>query len=375
MRVIHTISGLGVSGGGPSQSVFYTVQGLQQQGIDVAVLTYQPQSGDSFVANEPFIIELPVTASHFAWSPLFRRFLVDHPFDLYHTQAIWQYPTYITAKIARKNKKPYIITPRGMLYPQALRKSKMQKKLMYALSLKRDLNKAAAVHATCMEEMQHLRALGVKSPIAVIPNPVHITTEFINPAVAKDQLRIGYLGRVHPRKNIERLIYAWDKLGKKVADCELIIIGAGDETYHQFLKNESARLNLGNVIFTGFLSGMEKDRALESLSYLVVPSDFENFGMIVPEALIKGIPVIASKGTPWEELNTHHCGWWVDNDVDTLAATLEAAMDAPEEKRQEMGRNGQKLVMGNYSTEVVAKKMIRLYEWILNGGEKPEFVF
>jgi glycosyltransferase involved in cell wall biosynthesis len=56
----------------------------------------------------------------------------------------------------------------------------------------------------------------------------------------------------------------------------------------------------------------------------------------------------------------------VDNDVDTLAATLEAAMDTPEEKRQEMGRNGQKLVTDHYLTEVVAKKMIRLYEWILN---------
>jgi glycosyltransferase involved in cell wall biosynthesis len=56
------------------------------------------------------------------------------------------------------------------------------------------------------------------------------------------------------------------------------------------------------------LTGEAKENTLNSLSYLVVPSDFENFGMIIPEALIKGIPVIASKGTTWEELNTHHCG-------------------------------------------------------------------
>ena len=31
------------------------------------------------------------------------------------------------------------------------------------------------------------------------------------------------------------------------------------------------------------------------------------------------------KGTPWQELNMHHCGWWVDNDVDTLAATIREA--------------------------------------------------
>jgi glycosyltransferase involved in cell wall biosynthesis len=108
---------------------------------------------------------------------------------------------------------------------------------------------------------------------------------------------------------------------------------------------------------------------------LVVPSDFENFGMIIPEALIQGIPVIASKGAPWEELNTHHCGWWVDNDVDTLAATIDKAIHLPENDRIEMGKRGQKLVKNNYSVEVVSKKMIQLYNWILTGGEKPEFVY
>jgi glycosyltransferase involved in cell wall biosynthesis len=366
---------MGQKCGGTSTCTYELIKGLQTLGSETEVLSFEPDKDDRLAGEDIVIHTISKSDVPFLYSNAYKRFLNTTSYQIYHTNGLWQYPAYITSKVAQKKKSPYIISPHGMLYPQALKRSTWQKQIMLTLSLKKDLNKAAAVHATCMEEMQHLRALGVKSPIAVIPNPVHITTEFINPVAAKDQLRIGYLGRVHPRKNIERLIYAWDKLGKKVANCELIIIGAGDEIYHQFLKNESTRSNLGNVIFTGFLSGMEKDRALESLSYLVVPSDFENFGMIVPEALIKGIPVIASKGTPWEELNTHHCGWWVDNDVDTLAATLEVAMDTPEEKRQEMGRNGQKLVKDHYSTEVIAKKMIRLYEWILNGGEKPEFVY
>jgi glycosyltransferase involved in cell wall biosynthesis len=107
----------------------------------------------------------------------------------------------------------------------------------------------------------------------------------------------------------------------------------------------------------------------------VVPSDFENFGMIIPEALICGIPVIASKGTPWKELKTHNCGWWVDNDVNTLADIVQRAINLPEETRQEMGKRGQELIKNNYSVEVVSKKMIQLYNWILNYVEKPEFVY
>jgi glycosyltransferase involved in cell wall biosynthesis len=152
----------------------------------------------------------------------------------------------------------------------------------------------------------------------------------------------------------------------------LVLTGSGSSDYENFLKEKASGYN---IHFTGFLDKKEKETVINSLSYLVLPSQSENFGMVVPEALIKGIPVIASKGTPWEELNTHHCGWWVENDVDTLAASIQKAIDTPENERIEMGKRGQELVKNNYSIEVVAKKMIRLYDWILNGGEKPEFVY
>jgi len=376
MKILHVISSLGLNFGGPAQSVFYTVKGLQNHKLDVEILTYQPDFGDKLISTEDFIITLPKGKTSFAYSSGYKNYLENHSCDLYHAQGIWQYPTYIAAKTARKQNKPYIMTPRGMLYPQAFSHSKLKKQFFLKLFLLNDLNKAAAVHATCMEEMQHLRNLGVKSPIAVIPNPVNIPNNF-QLSTLNSQLStiIGYLGRVHPRKNIERLLYVWDQLKLDSSNAELVIIGDGDICYMDFLKAECVRLNLKNVIFTGFLTGEAKEKALQSLSYLVVPSDFENFGMIIPEALIKGVPVIASKGTPWEELNTHRCGWWVDNDTDTLAKTISKAINTPESVRIEMGQRGQELVKNNYSVEVVAKKMIRLYDWILNGGEKPEFVY
>jgi glycosyltransferase involved in cell wall biosynthesis len=373
MKILHTISGLGINRGGPSQSVFFTVKGLKIQGLDAEILTYQPDENDKFIANENFIIALPNKKKIFAYSPEYKHYLESHIYDIYHVQGVWQYHEYVTAKVARKNNKPYLITPRGMLYPQAIAHSKLKKKLFLKLFLLKDLNKAAAVHATCLEEMQHLRNLGVKSPIAVIPNPVNIPPEM--PISIPDKLRIGYLGRVHPRKNIERLLYVWDKLNLDNFESELIIIGDGDKNYMHFLQTEKKRLNLKNVIFTGFLSGKAKEKALQSLSFLVVPSDFENFGMIIPEALIQGIPVIASKGMPWEELNTHHCGWWVDNDVETLAATIDKAIHLPENDRIEMSKLGQELIKNNYSVEVVSEKMLQLYDWILNGGENPKFVY
>jgi glycosyltransferase involved in cell wall biosynthesis len=268
-----------------------------------------------------------------------------------------------------------MISPRGSLYPQDLRKSYVKKKIFLELFLRNDLQKAACIHTTCTEEMMHIRNLGITSPIAVIPNPIEVPESMITPSYPKDKLRVGYLGRIHRRKKIEKIIYAWAELGNQVDDCELVIIGSEDVGYMDFLQKEVRRLNLRNVVFTGFLTGKEKDDAINSLSCLVVPSDFENFGMIVPEALIRGIPVIASKGTPWEELDTHQCGWWINNDVETIAATIKKALSLSDEERIQMGLNGQQLMKNNYSTEIVAKKMEALYEWILTGNKCPDFVF
>lgn len=361
---------MGVKSGGTSSALYGIVQGIEKYKIEV--LTYALNEGDELPGNKINVHFINKPDNRFGYSSDYSAVLNKADAAIYHTHGLWQYTEYITAKIARKKKVPYIITPHGMLYPQALRLSKLKKRLFLNLFLLRDLNKAAAIHVTADIEMQHIRNLGITSPIAVIPNPIEAKQVF---PISKDKIRVGYLGRVHPRKNIERLIYAWHDLGDSVLNSELVIIGAGDERYLTFLKDEVSRLELKNVCFTGFLVGEEKEKTLQSLSYLAVPSDFENFGMIVAEALQLGIPVIASKGTPWEDLETSQCGWWVDNDVETLTKTIGQAIKLPESERLEMGQRGQQLIKEKYSVEVVSKQMSRLYDWVLKGGEKPEFVY
>ena len=376
MRIFYIISSIGVNSGGPSLSTYLTVKGLRRNAVNAEIVTSQvSDKTDKLISEEDFIHALPFVNNGFGYSKGLKKYLLENKqYDIYHIQGVWQYPGLIAAKVARRSKKPYIITPRGMLYPQDLAKGKLKKSIFLKLFLMNDLQKAACVHATCKEEMEHLRNLGVKSPVAVIPNPINII-EKINTKELKDKLRIGYLGRVHPRKNIERLLYAWEKIQDKTDNGELVIIGDGDKEYMGFLKEETKKLQMKNVVFTGFLSGEEKENALNSLSYLVVPSDFENFGNIVTEALVREIPVIASKGTPWEELGMYKCGWWVKNDVQTLIQTIEEAIQTTEEERKAMGLRGRKLMEENYSIEIVAKKMEQLYEWILNKREKPEFVY
>lgn len=368
---------LDIKSGGPALSTYLTIKGLKENGVDTEIIMPPLNNNGALIADNLTIhFTAPIVNTRLGYMPNIKCLLQSLPqYDLYHVQGLWQYLGHCVISFSRKQCKPYVVTLRGMLYPQALAHSALVKRISLALYQRRDLECAACVQATCQQEMEYYRDLGFRNPVAVLPNPIVIEEVVNRPIPKKDIFRLGYLGRIHPRKRIERLIYAFDALREKLCNAELVIIGADDKQYEQFLHNEVKRLKLENVYFAGFLSGKEKDDAIMNLSLLVVPSDFENFGNIVTEALVRGVPVIASTGMPWKDLEDYHCGWWVNNDQDTINRTIMMAYNTSEEDRVRMGMNGKKLMRDKYSVEVLGVKMKQLYEWILNGGEKPDFVY
>lgn len=375
MKIIHSGT-LDVKYGGPALSTYLTIKGLEKNNIDVALLMAPLKSKGQLLAKDISIYYTnPTLIKRFGYIPHINRVLQKCDADIFHIQGLWLYLGHAVAKYSRKIGKPYIITLRGMLYPQALQSSSLLKKISLTLYQRYDLQHAACIQATCEEEMKFYRALGFTNPVAVIPNPIEITNIINRNISKKKNFQIGYLGRIHPRKHVERLIYAMDTLRNKLQNTELVIIGSGDNVYETFLKKEVKRLNLNNIIFTGFLTGDEKDKAITNLSLLVVPSDFENFGNIVTEALIRGVPVIASKGMPWQELETYQCGWWINNDQESINKTILKAYNLGEEVRVKMGMQGKLLIKEKYSVDVIGEKMMKLYEWVLGKTDKPYFVY
>ena len=375
MKIIHSGT-LDIEYGGPALSTYLTIKGLERNNVNTSLLMAPLDNHKRLLADD---IDIHYTEQilnrRWGYVPNIRKVLRNLNADLFHIQGLWLYLSHATACHARKYKIPYIVTLRGMLYPQALAASSVIKKLSLALYQRNDLQQAACIQATCVEEMNHYRALGFSNPVAIIPNPIDITKFVQKEIPPKPTFRIGYLGRIHSRKRIERLIYAINTLRHNIDEMELVIIGSGDKSYEKFLYDEAKRLKLSNVRFTGFLVGEEKDKAITELSVLVVPSDFENFGNIVSEALVRGVPVIASKGTPWKELESYNCGWWINNDQDTITQTILKAYNVGKDIRFNMGMNGKSLMCNNYSVDVLGAKMKSLYEWVLGQASKPDFVY
>lgn len=376
MRVLHS-GYLGMMSGGPAMSTYLTLKGLAMQGVEAEIVMPPLNAGDKMIADDvATTFYNPLTIPRIGFSPNARKVLESlGRFDIYHVQGVWEHYRHSVVRHARRNSKPYIITLHGMLFPQALAHSKYFKKVWLSLFTRNDLANAACIQATSAEELEHYRNLGFRNPVAVIPNPIDISPIEPRQAEPTGEFTLGYLGRFHPIKRIECLIRALDALKSEVTNMRLILIGGGDEQYESFLRDEVNRLNLNNrVEFTGFLNGKEKDEALRRIAVLGVPSYFESFGNIVIEALARAIPVIASKGTPWQSLETNGCGWWIDNDQDSINRTvLEAYLLSPD-RRVAMGVNGRKLVEREYSVEHLGAKMAELYRWVAGEGAKPEFV-
>lgn len=373
MKVLYSGS-IDVKAGGVATGIYYTMLGLRKHNVDAEIFMCRCKS--KLIGNliPVHYTDRPIIPK-IAYSPTYKKDLrMLEEYDLYHAQGIWTQSTYAIIDVAKSYNKPYIITPHGMLYPQAITKSSaFFKKASLKLRLLKDLNNAACIHVTCQQELENCRNLGITSPIAVIPNPVEIK-EYTDKK-QDTTFRVGYLGRVSPRKNIEGLIYAFATLRNKLNNAELLIIGGGDAEYESFLKSEVERLNLTNVKFTGFLTGEDKDRAIASLSILAMPSEFENHGIVILEGLVRGIPCIATKGSPWEDLVKYQCGWWIDYNQDTLTETIEEAANTPSDKLKIMGENGKLLMEKDYSVNTIGQNMKALYEWILTKDSKPEFVY
>jgi len=124
----------------------------------------------------------------------------------------------------------------------------------------------------------------------------------------------------------------------------------------------------------GSVEGEAKANLYRCADLFILPTFTENFGVVVAEALSYGVPVITTKGAPWEGLITHGCGWWIDIGAEPLAAAIREAVAISDEERYAMGKRGRLFVEENFGWSDIAEKMLFVYQWILKEGSKPECV-
>ena len=120
------------------------------------------------------------------------------------------------------------------------------------------------------------------------------------------------------------------------------------------------------VDFCGGVYGEKKWELYRNADVFVLPTYSENFGIVIAEALASGTPVITTKGTPWEELNTVKCGWWTKIGSEPTKKALANFLSLSSYELKRMGINGRILVEEKYSTKKIANEMFNLYRKLIN---------
>ena len=192
----------------------------------------------------------------------------------------------------------------------------------------------------------------------VVRNGVDLPTD-LRKTDSNGEVRMAYLGRLDPIKGIEALLEACNLLDPESEPWHLEIGGTGPLPYVNSLKSKVAELGLhAHVDFLGEVFGEAKEDLFANSDVALAPSHVENFAMAIAEPLAHEVPVIASRGTPWEGLQTNGCGLWVDNDPQSLAAAIREIRTMP---LGEMGRRGRRWMEREFSWHSVSNQMLAVY--------------
>lgn len=384
MLVDLVISGLSPAAGGPTRTLLQLAAALtDQDGVGVRLIS-QSHTHAPVLVPHASDVECYVGTSLVDWrlqlgltgrKALNQATALVSPHVL-HSNGIWHPLNHWCAHAARRLGVPLVIQPHGMLEPWALGWRANKKRLAMALYQRRDLESAALLVATAEQEAENLRRLNLRQPIAVIPNGVDLqggTGAYATEDASSKTIRHAvFLGRVHPVKGLGNLLRAWAKCQPR--QWILQIAGPDEGGHLGEVLGLAKRLGITNQVqYLGEFDDQAKWDVFHGADLFVLPSFTENFGIVVAEALSQGLPVITTTGTPWDDLRTYGCGWWVEPSEAGLQGALTEAFALPAGRLVEMGQRGRNYVQ-RYDWLVIAGQMIAAYRWVLGQGSLPDCI-
>jgi glycosyltransferase involved in cell wall biosynthesis len=360
--------------GGPNNTIYWITRSLKNNGLHPIIITtddgIKPEHNinlnqwkDSYYGN---VIYNKTLMHYFPYRAFINSWKHLKEAEVVHLTAIF-YP--LSWMIAITNtiffKKKIIWSLRGELDDNALVYSAWKKKPIL-LFIRLFLKNKVTFHSTCDVETQDIKNnFGNEVSIIQIPNYL----ELPNLVSVKKEKYLLYLGRIHPIKAIENLIEAINlSQNFKNQEFKLKIAGNYNNPYGKELIALIKKLKLENKVeFVGHIEGNKKQELLAKAYYLVMPSHTENFGNVVVEALAQKTPVIASKGTPWNILETRKAGYWVDNDVQSLVKIIDNVLSQDRKSYDDMSVNALKLAKEEFDIERNIYEWINSYQQIANG--------
>ncbi len=234
---------------------------------------------------------------------------------------------------------------------------------------KRVCNSVDAVMTPSKAMKDKLIEYGVNKPIHIIPTGID---PCINPFTKKelqnkfninpDSKILLYVGRVSKEKNLDVLLKAMQQLKQKNFKAVLLIVGPGDikETQKQVSK-----MNISDrVILTGPIKKQDTVRIYGGSDAFVFSSKSETQGLVIGEAMLANIPVIALDSPIRKEVYPEKVAVVIKNDNVFADKIIETLQD--KKKIKEMTSRAKIFVKNNFSKKTMINKQVSVFEKLIN---------
>lgn len=316
MRLLHVIASLGAERGGPIQVMKEMAPALAARGHAVTILTTDAGPPGARIAPSERALDLGPGVD-ILWSrvdllrppypslehalTLLRR---HSDFDLVHVHGLFNAPTTSAMAILRALKRPYILRSCGMLDHYSLTQHATRKRLWLAAIERANVANASHVQvSTPFEERAVLDAVPsahtVVLPQGVAPLPAPAARPHPRPYVL-------FLSRVARKKGLRLLVDAVASIMDDrpahgdPAPLDLVIAGPDEDGHRAEVERHIATLAArhpdlaGRVHFVGPVAGPTKSAWFANAACFALPSDDENFGVVVIEAAHANTPILVS---------------------------------------------------------------------------------
>lgn len=221
------------------------------------------------------------------------------------------------------------------------------------------IKKASTVLTVSEQLAEAMKKHGLKGNYEVAPNVVD--DDLFKPAKESPEgLNILHVSVIDDQqKNISGLLKAFKKLHNKNPSYQLTIVGGGpDESSIKRLSNELG-LTFRGVEFTGSLQGQDLAEAYQKANVLIMNSRYENQPVVILEALMTGIPVIAPNiGGIAEVVHDKNGVLFMPNEESSLINAVETWA---KQKTQYIAENIRNEALANYASYAVGEQLSKVY--------------
>ena len=377
MKVLHVIPAVAVRYGGPSTAIVAMCRALAREGLEPFIASTDADGHERLdvpVGEASSWQEVPAIFFRRQWSEAFKysrplaRWLDRHvaDFNVVHIHGVLSHAPLAAAAACRRAGVPYIVRTIGTVDPWSLDQRPTRKRVLMTLAGYRMLRRAAAVQYTSITERSLVEgSWGLPKGVVV---PLGIDPALLGEPMVEwpERLQDPYvltLSRLHPVKNLERLVQAFvDVVGTQPAlRWRLVIAGSGDPPYVERLQRLAAHRGMaGRVVFPGWVDGEAKRRLVRRASLFALPSLHESFSLSLLESLAAGVPALVSDGVHLAEtVRQAHAGWVAGSDRESLAGGLTAAL-VPDHRRERYGLAARELAR-RFAWPDVAGQLVDLY--------------